>query len=801
MGPSRERRDAVKENNNDYSEVKSESSPGEFSDLSNDDYKSSGENQKEVLLSDEVDSEGEAPQNTNYPRGVGKSGPGEHLRPQPSNLYVDVDDVGEGDLENINTRMGHTHKTHKTPLNVLLEGVTRTVPENTRARALKRALFLDEEGSETETEVEEKAVSEDGDKDEEHEEREIDEAEADARMEAGQDDFIPSQYRFGPSTDWKGALGSDNMEDHEFKKGYWNTQFNADAEGFVALESIRDDDDAGQAQYDHQPDHGPERGNVTKFLEAHRHWGPGVDDLPPILFRLDKGNYKNPVYKLRPVKDDQDRIILDNEGHPLRDFHNIPLWVSGDIEGWRLEAICREDSRIELSDFFSRMPKVALQPKVATHRGRLKAKEGEQGSTLTGNNAMNMRKSRFRQGAQLKAWNLRAGGVTFARKIMEQLNPSQKAHNTTWGLPELTAEEMKELKNGNKGTQPGRMKRGRESSAKGHMRESKKLKTVFQDSDEDLPSQSSYPSAPGLKKRKGSFNSESATNQENADPSSVHENKKPKNTKITKGRIQQQRILATPHLSNTSYATVQRQNTIQGDCPNLTFIVQRPPLGSGRVEQRGVISPRRSNCNYSNAPVAGYHGDLRTGQQPYGLRRTGLMGGSPAAKQPNSGIGFLASPPLLEQEASASIRHTPAMQSNFRGQGPPPALGRPAYHPFNAQNVRMSDNPRNQSSHGVGWGSRNPTLHSLEQFQQGDEYNQQRQTLLDPGALATRRQLNDPSITRSAANAAFSDQAPTPSQNIWGQQVIDRRNQEWSQQNPRQGNQGNPLQPVNRPAS
>ena len=50
------------------------------------------------------------------------------------------------------------------------------------------------------------------------------------------------------------------------------------------------------------------------------------------------------------------KLLLDYCGKALRDFSSLPLVISSMVEGWRVEAWMRSDSRMKMTDILTRIP-------------------------------------------------------------------------------------------------------------------------------------------------------------------------------------------------------------------------------------------------------------------------------------------------------------------------------------------------------------------------------------------------------------------------------------------------------------
>jgi hypothetical protein len=120
----------------------------------------------------------------------------------------------------------------------------------------------------------------------------------------------------------------------------------------------------GPQLYDVEPPrrNGQQSQHITTFLNHQKSWAfDNKEHRPDILFKLfpDADQYpdrKKPVPMLRWKIDGVERYVVDVfSRNPLRQFDNIPIQLASNVEGGRLEAMVREDSRITIDDFLQRI--------------------------------------------------------------------------------------------------------------------------------------------------------------------------------------------------------------------------------------------------------------------------------------------------------------------------------------------------------------------------------------------------------------------------------------------------------------
>lgn len=128
------------------------------------------------------------------------------------------------------------------------------------------------------------------------------------------------------------------------------------------------------------------------------------------------------------------RVVLGPDGVPIRDFRDIPKLCSSQMEGFRMEAISRLDSRISISDFRARM-----------------MRDG-----LPGANAISMRKTRFRTRCRCLAWDRRAGSDFYEEQLRDEMTDDMINRNSTEELDDLSSAKTTKLQLETAGTAPAR---------------------------------------------------------------------------------------------------------------------------------------------------------------------------------------------------------------------------------------------------------------------------------------------------------------------------------------------------------
>ncbi|KAI9877264.1 MAG: hypothetical protein M1830_004373 [Pleopsidium flavum] len=210
--------------------------------------------------------------------------------------------------------------------------------------------------------------------------------------------------------------------------------------GAIYLDEIRArvlEETKAQGSYDHPPARGKHPLDVTAFHQGHKSWDESRDKRPRILFEFKKNGRKDPSNEVG-IWIDNDRVVLGPDDLPIRNFPDIPKLCSSQMEGYRMEAISRLDSRICISDFRARMMK----------------------DTLPGSNSISMRKTRFRLRCRCLAWEQRAGSDFWENKLKAEMTEHMVRNNSTEQLEDLSMAEVENLQLENSGKNPERA-RGR----------------------------------------------------------------------------------------------------------------------------------------------------------------------------------------------------------------------------------------------------------------------------------------------------------------------------------------------------
>lgn len=222
------------------------------------------------------------------------------------------------------------------------------------------------------------------------------------------------------------------------------------------LVALLDKEEYGVHLYDIEPprrnDNQPPE-DITTFLSLQKGWGfRRKEDRPDILFQLNPGSDQFPD-RLTPVPwleievHGTLKIVLDIFSRsPLRDFKNIPLQLATNVEGGRLEAMARQDSRICSEDFIQRMI-----PLLDENGEPLRDEKGTILSERPVRNSLNNVKTQFRNKCRCLSWNTYGYNSEFDKRLLDELSQEDKAANTTRNLPDLTSSEITAIRSVAKG--------------------------------------------------------------------------------------------------------------------------------------------------------------------------------------------------------------------------------------------------------------------------------------------------------------------------------------------------------------
>jgi hypothetical protein len=248
------------------------------------------------------------------------------------------------------------------------------------------------------------------------------------------------------------------------------------------LVAILDKHKYGVHLYDFEP---PRRNDtqapqdITSFLANQKRWDfERKEHRPDIIFQLypyvDQFPDRNKAVpwlgiEVRGVM----RIVLDIfSRRPLRDFKNIPLQLATNVEGGRLEAMCREDCRIDTEDFLQRMIPVLDVIGEPQRDG-----QGAVFSERPLKNPLNNVKTQFRNKCRCLSWNTFSHDSAFDKRLLSEITKADIDTNTTKNLPDLSCDEITEVRS---------LAKGRRSKVTGATEDTDSEATARNDSGPDL---------------------------------------------------------------------------------------------------------------------------------------------------------------------------------------------------------------------------------------------------------------------------------------------------------------------------
>lgn len=85
-------------------------------------------------------------------------------------------------------------------------------------------------------------------------------------------------------------------------------------------------------------------------------WDKDIPHRPAQLDLLERPPATNVSAQVIEHLEYNGKILVDIHGEPLRDFSTLPLVISSKVEGWRVEAWLRSDTRIAAADIVARIP-------------------------------------------------------------------------------------------------------------------------------------------------------------------------------------------------------------------------------------------------------------------------------------------------------------------------------------------------------------------------------------------------------------------------------------------------------------
>ncbi|KAI4125882.1 MAG: hypothetical protein LQ338_004026 [Usnochroma carphineum] len=197
----------------------------------------------------------------------------------------------------------------------------------------------------------------------------------------------------------------------------------------------------GKGKYDEEPVSGVDPLDRTAFKSDQKSWRfDSRDHRPEILFQWNQT--EDTPSELPGFWYDQGRMILSVENRPMRKWPELPVTLSGQCEGMRLEAFKRTNPNISMNELKARMPRETCK------RGGLAVR-----TIQTPALANRMARDRCRIGA--KAWVARQGSSEIERRMLQTIPEDIQRQiirtNSTRCWRDLTQEELEYVEAANKG--------------------------------------------------------------------------------------------------------------------------------------------------------------------------------------------------------------------------------------------------------------------------------------------------------------------------------------------------------------
>ncbi|KAL8951278.1 MAG: hypothetical protein Q9222_002733 [Ikaeria aurantiellina] len=195
--------------------------------------------------------------------------------------------------------------------------------------------------------------------------------------------------------------------------------------------------------YDEQPAKGGHRLDRTAYKPEQKSWKFLVrEERPDALFLWDSPE-NHPTY-MPEIWFDNGRIVLSQDNHGVRLWHELPTTISGQCEGLRMETWRRINPNITMNDIKARMP-------------RLTRKQPHLAQKVVKTTALANRMQRDRMFIVAKAWYAREGSNIKETRTFELIPPKTqleivKSNSTRCVQRDMTRDEVSYIEEGNRGT-------------------------------------------------------------------------------------------------------------------------------------------------------------------------------------------------------------------------------------------------------------------------------------------------------------------------------------------------------------
>ncbi|KAL8675659.1 MAG: hypothetical protein Q9224_007430, partial [Gallowayella concinna] len=200
----------------------------------------------------------------------------------------------------------------------------------------------------------------------------------------------------------------------------------------------------GKGRYEDEPERGFSFVDRTAFKVDQQLWHMNERSKRPDCLFLWEDPNQLPKYTPENWYDNG-RIVLGSDGRPLKMWRELPLTISGQCEGLRMEAWRRLNPDIMVRDIVARMPRLTSKGKNLIYKD-IKIP------------ALANRCTRDRCRAGIKAWHPRDGSREKERRLMEmiplEIQKQIVRENSTRCFRDLTDAEIAYIELGNKAAGP-----------------------------------------------------------------------------------------------------------------------------------------------------------------------------------------------------------------------------------------------------------------------------------------------------------------------------------------------------------
>ena len=185
--------------------------------------------------------------------------------------------------------------------------------------------------------------------------------------------------------------------------------------------------EASKGAYTHPPTQGMTGDDKTAFHPDYAHFNMKVrDGRPHLLYQWNPPEEEMPYEDPGLMYDPADgRLLLDLNNHPILNWPELPMTISGQVDGSWLEYWWRLNRNIRLEDMLARCPKRTQKSGTAAYR------------ELPGTSAFGNRRERDRLILGTRSWEQKEGSKeikTQYERVMPNKVLAEIAHNntTTW---------------------------------------------------------------------------------------------------------------------------------------------------------------------------------------------------------------------------------------------------------------------------------------------------------------------------------------------------------------------------------